>query len=255
MNEASDNVTVAEPAVTGPRKRGRKKGGKDSKPRVRRSFGPYKFDKPTAREFIKNIKLGCPMGMAASCAGIALPTVYKWIEKGKDLRAPEELQRFRKDYEAARDFSGREDVKTLFKASVHGNVQAAQWRLARRYPNDFGEKSKVELTGANGGSVKVDAKLDGMTEEEMAMRLVRATRIAKEILDKSNVDEAIAEAIEVGANTEKPIEPPRLPVDIVPAQVPPIMKLAMAAVARQSAVQTPPAPKPSVPTGTIPRRG
>ncbi len=130
-----------------------REGGKPK--RVRRSFGPYKFDKTIAREFIKSIKIGCPVQMASACAGVAPSVIYDWIRKGAKKDGPKELQKFRRNYRLARHFAGKQDITTLFKASVQGNIEAAKWRLARRYPKTFGATTKVELTGAAGGPVKV----------------------------------------------------------------------------------------------------
>ena len=240
-----------------PRKRpGRKKGGKDSKPRKRRSFGPYKLDKASAKAFISNIKIGCPIQMAAGVAGITCETIYQWIRRGKQSDAPTELKKFRADYLKARHFSGQQDMKTLFKAVVEGNISAAQWRLAKRYPKEFGnESTRVELTGAGGGPIKTETRHDGLSAEEMASRMVRAARIAKEVLDKQKVELAIANAIEVGANVAPKLEPTREPVDIVPSAMPPAFLRTSQSVDAQS-IKAPDKKPPAAPVrvGMIPMR-
>jgi hypothetical protein len=148
MEEQGDAAPVV-PEEPKPKGRpGRKKGGHDSKPRIRRSFGPYKFDKATAREFIKNIKIGCPVAMAAGAAGVQVKTIYDWLRKGKGAHAPEDMKGFRRNFQLARHFAGKQDVKTLFAASIRGNIEAAKWRLSHRYPRDFSEAAmKLEVSG------------------------------------------------------------------------------------------------------------
>jgi hypothetical protein len=183
-----------------PRRPGRKKGGHDAKPRVRRSLGPYKFDNVTAREFLKNIKIGCSVAMAAGVAGVTAETIYVWLRKGKGSKASGSLQKFRRDFTCARHFAGQQDVKTLFAASVRGNVSVAQWRLSRRYPRYFAApKSKVEFTGAAGGPIETNNRNQpvNMTPAEVNEGLTHIAEMTSAILAAKRLADHEPTAVDV----------------------------------------------------------
>jgi hypothetical protein len=253
MEPADSEVThQAEPKPRG--KPGRKKGGHDAKPRVRRAFGPYKLDKVTAREFIKNIKIGCPMAMAAGAAGVTVQTIYGWLRKGKGSDAPEELRNFRRNFRLARHFAGQQDVKTLFKASIEGDTDAAKWRLAHRYPKQFGvAATKVELTGAAGGPIETRGRLETMSAEEMAARIVRATQIARGVLERGKAPPP-SEAIEVTATTTTEGAQPALvaTIEIEDSVLP--LGIGAVGVRPPAPVQPKVVPVASPMVGSIPRR-
>lgn len=114
-----------------------------------------------------------------ACAAARLPrrTFYAWLEQGEP---DPETGEYPDDFfgQLAADVAAAEahvedvDLKTIADASQEGNWQAAAWRLERRFPDDYSrtERSKVELTGKDGGPMEVierasrdlDSRLDSL---------------------------------------------------------------------------------------------
>jgi hypothetical protein len=56
-------------------------------------------------------------------------------------------------------------------AANEGAWQAAAWKLERRYPHEYG-RSAVEVSGRDGGAIKIDHKVED-AREVLAVRLSR----------------------------------------------------------------------------------
>jgi hypothetical protein len=120
-------------------------------------------------------------------------------------------------------------------------------------------REALELSGSGGGAIQTNALVNHRmpSEEEMAARFVRATRLARDILTKDGRAEALAEAIEVGANVALPPEVTKEPVDIQASAVPPIGPGGRPGVLPpplQPPQKPAPASQPPPSTGMIPTR-
>jgi hypothetical protein len=51
-------------------------------------------------------------------------------------------------------------VALIQQAGQEGSWQAAAWYLERSYPMRWGKQGRLEVTGSDGGAVKVDVSVD-----------------------------------------------------------------------------------------------
>lgn len=116
---------------------------------------PSKFTPETVETLLNAIGRGLPFHLAAQAAGVAETTFYAW-QAGKFPRnADKELKAgFSEALTRARGLSALQLIETISDASAE-DWRAAAWILERRFPEDFG-KTRVEVTGANGGPVQVE---------------------------------------------------------------------------------------------------
>lgn len=147
------------------------------KPRVRRSFGPYKFDKKAAKSIIKSLSIGCWMSVAAATAGVSTKTVYTWLRQGARKTMPE-LEQFLKDYKKATAMAARLHMQQIFASAMNGNTKDSKWFLERRYPKRWARTIKTQLTGANGGPVAVK---EVRTSDERRARMLELAKKAAEL--------------------------------------------------------------------------
>jgi hypothetical protein len=175
------------------------------KKRVRRSFGPYTYDAKTAKEVILNLKIGCPVVLAVSTAGISRATLYNWVRRGKKEnqecrktgKTLTEMAKFYRDFRKALGAANRMHVQTVFSAAANGNADVAKWWLSRRMPQFFGPKpQEVVMTGKRGGApIAVESrKPEDMTSDEIARRLQELeakalSRAAAPLVAKEDQDE------------------------------------------------------------------
>lgn len=105
-----------------------------------------KYTPETVDKLTQAIRLGATYQLACDYADISMQTFITWRNT-----KPEFL-------EAIKRAEGTAAVTWLAKieaAASDGNWQAAAWKLERRYPDHYG-RNRVELTGANGGPVRVE---------------------------------------------------------------------------------------------------
>lgn len=118
---------------------------------------PHKFTEETVNTLLAAIRAGMPFHLAAAHAGIGETTFHEWqrgkFPRGADkqLKAefPERLTRAR-GYAALR-------LVALIQDAAPKDWRAAAWMLERRYPEDFGRREAVELTGKGGEPLQVEA--------------------------------------------------------------------------------------------------
>lgn len=91
---------------------------------------------------------------AAAYAGISKATFYEWCARGR--REPDSIYAdFLDAVESAKAASEVRDVALIDKAATDGSWQAAAWKLERKYPQRWGRLTRTEITGADGGELKV----------------------------------------------------------------------------------------------------
>lgn len=107
-----------------------------------------KYTPETVDKLTQAIRLGATYQLACDYAGITRETFYQWMKGKADFS------------DAIKRAEGAASVTWLAKieqAASDGNWQAAAWKLERRYPDQYG-RNRVELTGANGGPVRVESR-------------------------------------------------------------------------------------------------
>ena len=104
---------------------------------------------------------------AAAMVGLNVDTLRHWIREGS--RAQRDLENkgipipanrvawvaFSAAVKMAKAMARREAIGGIRAAVRDGNWQAGAWYLERTAPDDYARRTKTELTGADGGPVKV----------------------------------------------------------------------------------------------------
>jgi transposase-like protein len=110
---------------------------------------PTKYTPETVKRIIEAIKLGVAYVDAANYAGVGLATFNEWRD-----RYPE----FAEAVESASGQAVTACMAKIQKAATEGSWQASAWILERRHPDRYG-RTRVELTGAEGGPVAIAANV------------------------------------------------------------------------------------------------
>jgi transposase len=129
---------------------------------------PEKHDK-----IVELVRAGNYVDTASAVAGVAEQTFYVWMSKGEGEKARSPYKEFREAITAARAEAEARMVLVVQRAANDGSWQAASWYLERTKQAKFGKQNRVELTGAEGGAVKVDVTVDEL-EQRIANLLDKA---------------------------------------------------------------------------------
>jgi hypothetical protein len=131
-----------------------KKPAKPTRPTRKRGRGH-----PTAQvltseltaQMVEHIKSGVTINDACALEGISKQSHYRWLDEG--LVPPGESDHrpacwtYRLEIEAALASYKHNLLKNLQSAASNGQWQASAWILERRFPDEFGRKDKVALSG------------------------------------------------------------------------------------------------------------
>jgi hypothetical protein len=110
---------------------------------------PTKYTPERVKRILDAVKLGVAYIDAASYAGISRETFNEWRKQYPDFS------------DAVEEAAGQAVVANMAKiqkAASEGSWQASAWILERRHPDRYG-RTRVELTGAEGGPVAVAANV------------------------------------------------------------------------------------------------
>ena len=126
-----------------------------------------------------HIEEGVPIKYAAQMAGVKYPTVNEWESRGRDPNETNAVfARFADAMAVARAKQASRLVKAIEDAGHIPNEKTGQrdwrahaWLLERGHRDDFGPKSKTEVSGPGGGPVfdlgaLVGAAADRLTQIE-----------------------------------------------------------------------------------------
>lgn len=121
----------------------------------RRSFTPE-----TRETVVRWLTMGHFRDTACARARIDPKSLWRWLEQGrKDLESTEEDGELS---DHARFYLDVEEAETSVESTMVGLIIAGsnedlRWFLERRYPRRWGKMAtRIEVTGADGGPVKVD---------------------------------------------------------------------------------------------------
>lgn len=121
---------------------------------------PTTFSPDLALVLIEEIRKGRPVKFAAAAAGVSRPTLYRWLAQGEAEDAPatdSEFVAFAALYRAAEaEYAAREldAIDTARNAEL--DWKSSSWKLSKRFPGEFGERVSHELSGPNGGPIRID---------------------------------------------------------------------------------------------------
>lgn len=109
-----------------------------------------KLTEKTIEKAQKGIAIGTPQKYVAQSLGISEEAWYSWMRRGEhDLQNDKDDTIFAKFYESVKKAQAKSVsrcVSMIQKASID-TWQAAAWWLERRYPEEFGRKEKVDVSG------------------------------------------------------------------------------------------------------------
>ena len=129
---------------------------------------PTKLTPHVQEEFVKALLAGCYIETAAAFVGIHKDSYHEWLHRGATEKARvnggENGKKVRLREKPYVDFSDAishalaesevRDVALLTKAGLN-DWRAIVAKLERRYPERWGLKGRLEVTGAGGGPVEV----------------------------------------------------------------------------------------------------
>jgi hypothetical protein len=124
---------------------------------------------------IDALKSGTVIEDAAAYVGVSERTVYRWLARGRDEISrreafpetdnPAEEDRyvnFCQEVEKARAAARLRAVGVIQRAAAEGTWQAAAWYLERSAPKQWARQTKHEVTGNEGGPVRIDVSTDDL---------------------------------------------------------------------------------------------
>jgi transposase-like protein len=116
---------------------------------------PTKLTPARRRAVCEGIRAGLPLREAALAAGISERTLHRWREQGQQDDEGPYWQFWQRTREA--EALAQADLAAVVRAAaLAGDWRAALAMLGRRWPNNWAETSRHELTGRDGGPVEVD---------------------------------------------------------------------------------------------------
>lgn len=134
---------------------------------------PYKLlDQQITDTLLSAIKLGAFIEHACYYAGINSSTFRSW--RGKAEEGVEPYKSFWAEVTKAEAEGIIRRMARIEKAGLEGNWQADAWVLERKYPDKFGRRDRVQISGDPNAPVEVDltwsdgSKLD--RENEIVMQ-------------------------------------------------------------------------------------
>jgi transposase len=126
------------------------------------------------------IRIGTPVRIAVTSAGVSEQTFYSWINRGVAERErmkmikgaknnPSEVifLKFLESVERAKAEAITKKIAVIAKSGNDGDWRAAAWWLERQMPEEFGKTDRVEIGGTNGEPIKIQVEI-GDLENKIA---------------------------------------------------------------------------------------
>ena len=89
------------------------------------------------------IRLGASQRIAAKAGGVSRQTLTNWLTKGRG--GDRAYLGFLAAYEEAETRCDLSALAAVEKGAKDGYWKAAAWRLARRHPEDYGDRTRTEI--------------------------------------------------------------------------------------------------------------
>lgn len=131
---------------------------------------PSKLTPEVQKKIVKALKAGNYRSIAAKFAGVSYESLVTWYGRGRDARAGH----FREFYDAvvAAETAAEMDMVAIITRYAKADPKHAKWFLSHRHRDRWADnlaQGKIELTGKDGGPLKVEdarsmllAKLDAL---------------------------------------------------------------------------------------------
>lgn len=155
-------------------------------PTGRKVGRPSMFTEERRNKIIEYLTAGNYIDTACAAAGISTTTYYNWMERGKNERdritatssdpLPDEAPylEFVASIERAHADAEARNVAIIQKAAITGTWQAAAWWLERTRPKKYARMEKAEITGPEGGAVRVDVSTEELERKIAKIQEKRA---------------------------------------------------------------------------------
>ncbi len=159
----------------------------------------HDFNEAAWRPIIEAARKGLPQRLIADKCGIQRSVLNDWLSKGDDGQEP--FARFSTAYRQA----AAEWGETEWEAAG-GEAKFAtgpQWRLEKRYPEDFGNRTKLEVEHSGTVNVAVINFRDVPIEEVMALASGRPKREIVDVTAEVVPTERVALPLPTGATEDK----------------------------------------------------
>lgn len=130
---------------------------------------PTKYTPDRVEKILRIIRDGNYRNVAAQCAGISTETFYQWMDSYPDFS--DAIIKAEADCEA--------EVVARFRNAGQMDWRASESYLKRKHPERWGDKSRVEQTGADGGPIQIittELGMDKLTNDELTEKLETACR-------------------------------------------------------------------------------
>lgn len=140
------------------------------------------------RRIVANVKKGTHIEIAARAAGVSKATFYRWMDDGRDRPDPEDPTKTIVASQPYRDFrdaieKAEADLEqsvvdrylTVSKQAAFGNASHMAGFLGRRFRGRWDPKQTVEISGPEGGPVKIE----GTADDRLAGALAALARTGK----------------------------------------------------------------------------
>lgn len=115
---------------------------------------PSKLTPEVKRRLLDAIRAGNYYEPACRFAGIGLSTFYRWMERGEEAKTGQ-YREFREEVLRA-ESEAEARMVAQWQAQIPQDWRAARDFLARRYPNRWAGREKVEHMGEGGGPIELD---------------------------------------------------------------------------------------------------
>lgn len=131
-------------------------------------------------KLLEALRGGNYRGVACQWAGVDDSTLRRWMRKGLD-EPDSEWAKFREEVIEAEQ-SAEVRAVALIMRGAESDPKHAQWWLERKFPERWGRKDRLALTGRDGGAIQAQVSTVDMTklsDDELATLEAIATRLAE----------------------------------------------------------------------------
>ena len=146
---------------------------------------PTLLDDEKLETIVEALRNGTAAAHAIRAAGVAKSTYYSWLTRGREERdrrnaglKPDTKEEPFLDFLDATEKAEAEGaalhMQNIAQTALNGTWQASAWILERRFPRDYGRFDRSEVSGPDGGPVRLD-----VSTEEIERKVQR-------ILDQRN---------------------------------------------------------------------
>jgi hypothetical protein len=134
---------------------------------------PTLLDDDRLEAITNALRNGAYIDHAAQAAGISTRTYHGWMERGRTERDrinaglasdPDEAPfvQFLHSVERAQSEAAVDLLGEIANHARNGTWQAAAWILERKFPRQWGRFDRSEVTGAEGGPVRLDVSTEDL---------------------------------------------------------------------------------------------